>query len=38
MIDLRQGDCLDEQYYNIAQERINNAKSLWLDGLLGGDI
>ena len=28
---------LDEQYFNIAQERINDAKSQWLDNLLGGD-
>lgn len=27
---------LDENYFNIAQERINNAKSSWLDNLLGG--
>ena len=27
---------LDEQYFNIAQERINQAKSDWLDELLGG--
>jgi DNA modification methylase len=27
---------LDEQYFNIAQNRINNAKSDWLDYLLGG--
>lgn len=27
---------LDEQYFNIAQERINKAKSSWLDELLGG--
>lgn len=29
---------LDEQYFNIAQERINKAKSAWLDGSLGGDL
>lgn len=28
---------LDEQYFKIAQDRINNAKSSWLDNLLGGD-
>ena len=28
---------LDEQYFNIAQDRINKAKSTWLDNLLGGD-
>ena len=28
---------LDEQYFNIAQERINKAKSAWLDNLLRGD-
>lgn len=27
---------LDEQYFNIAQERIKQAKSAWLDELLGG--
>ena len=27
---------LDEQYFNIAQDRINKAKSTWLDNLLGG--
>lgn len=27
---------LDEQYFNIARERINHAKSSWLDELLGG--
>ena len=27
---------LDEQYFKIAQERINKAKSSWLDNLLGG--
>ena len=27
---------LDKQYFNIAQDRINNAKSSWLDNLLGG--
>ena len=27
---------LDEQYYQIAQDRINKAKSAWLDSLLGG--
>lgn len=27
---------LDEQYFNIAQERINKATSSWLDELLGG--
>ena len=27
---------LDEKYFNIAQDRINNAKSSWLDNLLGG--
>ena len=27
---------LDEQYFNIAKERINKAKSTWLDNLLGG--
>lgn len=27
---------LDEQYFNIAQDRINKAKSEWLDNLLGG--
>ncbi len=27
---------LDEQYFNIAQERIKQAKSTWLDNLLGG--
>lgn len=29
---------LDEQYFNIAQDRINGAKSSWLDNLLGGDL
>lgn len=29
---------LDEQYFGIATERINKAKSEWLDGLLGGDV
>ena len=28
---------LDEQYFDIAQERINNTRSDWLDKLLGGD-
>lgn len=28
---------LDEQYFNIAKDRINNARSAWLDSLLGGD-
>lgn len=28
---------LDEQYFNIAKERINNARSAWLNNLLGGD-
>lgn len=28
---------LDEQYFKIAQDRINKAKSIWLDNLLGGD-
>lgn len=27
---------LDEKYFNIAQDRINQAKSAWLDNLLGG--
>ena len=27
---------LDDRYFNIAQERINKAKSTWLDNLLGG--
>ena len=27
---------LDENYFNVAQERINKAKSDWLDNLLGG--
>jgi DNA modification methylase len=27
---------LDEQYFTIAQDRINKAKSSWLDNLLGG--
>lgn len=27
---------LNEQYFNIAAERINNARSTWLDDLLGG--
>ena len=27
---------LDDQYFKIAQERINKAKSAWLDNLLGG--
>ena len=27
---------LDEQYFKTAQDRINNAKSTWLDNLLGG--
>lgn len=27
---------IDEQYFKIAQERINKAKSEWLDSLLGG--
>ena len=29
---------LDEQFFNIAEHRINAAKSLWLDTLLGGDL
>ena len=29
---------LDEQYFKIAQERINPAKSAWLDELLGGGM
>ena len=29
---------LDEQYFGIATERINKAKTEWLDGLLGGDL
>ena len=28
---------LDKQYFDIAQNRINKAKSAWLDDLLGGD-
>lgn len=28
---------LDEQYFNIAKDRINEAKSSWLDNLLGGE-
>jgi site-specific DNA-methyltransferase (adenine-specific) len=27
---------LDEQYFNIASDRINRAKTDWLDNLLGG--
>lgn len=27
---------LDEQYFNVAQDRINQARSDWLDNLLGG--
>ena len=29
---------LDEQYFNTAQDRINKAKSAWLDNLLGGVV
>lgn len=29
---------LDEQYFNIAQDRIYKAKSDWLENLLGGDL
>lgn len=29
---------LNENYYNVATERINKAKSSWLDNLLGGDL
>lgn len=29
---------LDEQYFGIATDRINKAKSEWLDGLLGGAL
>ena len=28
---------IDKEYFNIAENRINDAKSQWLDNLLGGD-
>jgi site-specific DNA-methyltransferase (adenine-specific) len=29
---------LDEQYFNVAQDRINNARSSWLDNLLSEEV